>query len=501
MAIPNYQANAGDFYTLDAQRKFYISDDWTIEQIITLAEQHSMSSDKYAILYDYYKGNHRAIRARTFDDKNKPNNRVSHNFPKLIVDTATAYLAGEPITQKGDEATIEAMKPVLKRNNYANVDAEITKKASIFGHAFEIHWINDRLEHRFKAVSPQNCFIAYSFDLDEEPVVAVYYKNVGKSIDGKFIRMYEVYTEDSIYKFTSETPDGKYKREDVTHTQPEVYTNVLKRFPVIETIANEERIGDFEAQIPAIDAYNIAVSDSINDIAYWNDAYLWLDGFDMADEDSIANMKNDKVIVTDGTGKVGFITKNVNDKHIENVKNRLKSDIFSFSQVPDIASKDFNAASGTAMKAATQPLENKSAMKETKFRESLEKRYEIICAYIELRAEKTLKLKPEDVEPIFVRNLPQSYSELADMAVKLRGIMSDQSIVSLFPFVTDAKEEVKLAEEQNDRRAAKQLETFRQQKLMTTTGTNSLPKSEQVDPEKVQSQEQLSAQQRKPKDT
>lgn len=464
MAIPKGQFNAGDIDTLGIKRKHYISRDWNLEQVIEVANQHAASTSQYQILYDYYKGMHTAILSRTFDDVNKPNNKVVHNFPKLLVDTATSYLVGEPITLKGDEKTIDAIMPVLKENYYTDVDTEIIKKSAIFGHAFEIHWIDKNNKLRFKAVSPMNCLIAYSFDLEEEPVVAIYYNNVGMSLDNKFIRAYEIYTDDKVYKFTTETPDEPDARAEVRNLRE--FPNLLKRFPVIETICNEERIGDFEAQISLIDSYNIAVSDSINDIVYWNDAYLWLNGFEAADEDAIANMKNNKVIVTDGQGNVSFVVKDVNDKHIENVKNRAKQDIFTFSQIPDIASKDFNAASGTAMKAATQPLENKSAMKEAKYRKTLEQRFKIICSYLDLMGKYKLKdLKPEELEPVFIRNLPQSYSELADMAVKLRDILSDQTIVGLFPFITDAKEEIAKADKQREDRAKKALEGFKQTKV------------------------------------
>ena len=504
MAIPNGQWNAGDVNTLDIKRKHYISRDWTIEEIISVANEHAQTTSQYQILYDYYKGKHLAIMNRTFDDVNKPNNRVAHNFPKLLVDTATAYLAGEPITLKGDEKTIDKMMPILKNNYYTDVDTEIIKKSAIFGHAFEIHWIDKNKNYRFKSVSPMNCLIAYSLDMEEEPLVAIYYNTVVRTLDNEFVRMYEVYTEDKIIKFTTETyTEGKEKRERAV-AQPQEFPNLLRRFPVIETVANEERIGDFEAQISLIDAYNIAVSDSINDIVYWNDAYLWLNGFETADEDSINAMKNNKVIVTDGQGQVSFVTKNVNDAHIENIKNRATIDIFKLSQIPDIASKDFNAASGTAMKAATQPLENKSAMKESKYRKTLAKRFELICSYLELMSKaKKSTLKPEKVEPVFVRNLPQSYSELADMAVKLRDILSDQTIVSLFPFIQDAKEEVKLADEQREIRAAKTLATFKQTQAASAVAkvdNNPANTSTITTEDPVSAKEQEKARNKKPND-
>ncbi|OPX53880.1 phage portal protein, partial [Oceanospirillum multiglobuliferum] len=135
---------------------------------------------------------------------------------------------------------------------------------------------------RFKVVSPKNCFIVHSMDLDEEPLAAVYYNQFLDPQGKGYTRIYEVFTKDEKWSFTTETddkPDSKVRIKNFDSNP-----NALKTFPVTELVANEERIGDFEAQISLIDAYNLAVSDSVNDIAYWNDAYLWLQGFDISED-------------------------------------------------------------------------------------------------------------------------------------------------------------------------------------------------------------------------
>lgn len=452
MAIPNGQINAGDVVTTFGSRKFHIRRDFTVDDLIVLADSHYAIATNYDILYDYYKGNHIAIQNRQFDDTNKPNNRVVHNFPKLIVDTSVAYLTGEPIAYSGDDKTIEAIRKVLDGDFIDDLNTEEAKFSSIFGHCFEIAWINRQGKLRFKVVSPKNCFIIHSMDLDEEPLAAVYYNQFLDPQGKGYTRIYEVFTKDEKWSFTTETddkPDSKVRIKNFDSNP-----NALKTFPVTELVANEERIGDFEAQISLIDAYNLAVSDSVNDIAYWNDAYLWLQGFDISEDGTaIANMKNDKVIVTDENGEVKFVTKNVNDKHLENIKDRAREDIFSLSQTPDLASTNFTAASGVSMRSRTQPLENKTSIKESKFKKLLRKRFKIVCEYLKINKEAGAnELKPEEVVPVFVRNLPQSYSELADMALKMKDTMSDETILAQFPFITNPSLEVKKADAQRKKR-------------------------------------------------
>lgn len=463
MAIPNYQINPGDLITTRENRKYHLKRDFDLEELISLADNHYNTSSNYDLLYDYYKGNHYAIQNRTFDDKNKPNSKVVHNFPKLVVDTSVAYLVGEPITYAGDEATIKAMEPIMRENFIDDLNTEEAKFSAIFGHCYELAWIDREGKLRFKVVSPKNCFIAYSMDLDEEPLCAVYYNQYNTMNNLETIRVYEVFLKDKKLSFTTETkfsPKSQHKETAIKNFRED--PSVLKVFPAYELVANEERLGDFEAQLGLIDAYNLSVSDSVNDIAYWNDAYLWLQGFDLSEDgESVANMKNDRVIVTDEAGNVKFITKDINDKHVENIKNRAREDIFSLSQTPDLASEQFAAASGVAMRAKSQPLENKTAMKESKFKKMLQHRFQVIAAYLSVKQSSGAKnLKPLEVEPVFVRNLPQSYSELADMAVKLKDTMSDETILAQFPFITNPADEATKASKQRVSRMKESSDAF-----------------------------------------
>ena len=154
------------------------------------------------------------------------------------------------------------MKPVFKNNFIDDLNTEEAKFASIFGHCFEIAWIDKNGDLRFKVVSPKNCFIVYSMDLDEEPLAAVYYNQFTDEAGGQFTRVYEVFTKDYKLVFTTETMEDPNTKERVAKMKGfEKFPNALHEFPVYELVANEERLGDFEAQISLIDAYNLAVSD------------------------------------------------------------------------------------------------------------------------------------------------------------------------------------------------------------------------------------------------
>ncbi|MFM9768091.1 phage portal protein, partial [Streptomyces scabiei] len=91
--------------------------------------------------------------------------------------------------------TIDAMLPILNKNDFHDVDNELVKLSGIFGHAFEIHYLDRNGDYRIKAISPMNMVMCYSMDLDSEPLAAIYYNTVYQSATGAVYRTYEVYTK------------------------------------------------------------------------------------------------------------------------------------------------------------------------------------------------------------------------------------------------------------------------------------------------------------------
>ena len=47
-----------------------------------------------------------------------------------------------------------------------------------------------------------------------------------------------------------------------------------------------------------------------------------------------------------------------------------------------------------------------------------------------------------DIQPIFTRNKPQNETDLANMVKGLYGILSDETLISILPFIDNAREEI-----------------------------------------------------------
>lgn len=457
MANAGNPASAGAKPTTAVGRVYYIQDDYTIDDAIKLIESHITNSWVYDYLYGYYKGT-QAIQQRAFNDINKPNNKIVTNLCKLVTDTSASFLASEPVTYTStNKNTLKQIKKVLDDNSSDDVNLEEAKLSAIMGHAFEIHW-QDNTGHHFKQVSPQNCFIAYSMDIDAVPLVGFSHRTF-KTVEGDTVRRVELYTTTTRRILTYQLASS------VTRTlDKKAYTNVkvsegikhnMGELPIIEIVANEERLGDFEGAISLQDAYNLAQSDTANDINYWNDAYLHFDGLELTEDDDIEDLKNDRVFVTPpspvgGGTSIRFITKDVNDKHLENFKVRTMEDFFRITQTADVSGSDFSASSGVAIKYRTQTLENKTSIKEVKFKEAIAKRHRLIAHTINLPKDSSKYLDPTAITAVFTRNLPASLAEISDMIVKLQGIVSNETLLSTLPFVDDVEREIDLVNKEQE---------------------------------------------------
>ena len=78
-------------------------------------------------------------------------------------------------------------------------------------------------------------------------------------------------------------------------------------------------------------------------------------------------------------------------------------------------------------------------------RKALQRRIELICAIANLKGSESVW---RDIKITFTRNLPTNLTETAQVVNSLRGLVSDQTLLSLLPFITDTQAEMdRLAEE------------------------------------------------------
>jgi len=393
----------------------------------------------------YYDGNS-DIKKRTMSDTSKPNNRIDTNFSGYITDTVNGYFLGKPVNYQtsNNDKLMDAIQPVLDRNHEETHNQRVAKDVSITGVGYELLYMNEASKICFRHVSPTDVFLIYDTTIEENILAAVRFLYTTNYVTNKTDTVAYLYTSSEIvtYLFTT---TGIQEKERSEHP--------FKAVPVNQFINNSDMVGDFEKIIDLEDAYNLAVSNTANDLDYFSDSYMIIKGLELESEEELLDMKQNRVIqFEDKDGEVSWLTKSESDMNIENYKNRLEEKIVQISGVPDLNSEAFGSnLSGIAIRMKMFNLEQRVAIKENYFSEGLERRIQLFTHVLNLKTSTNSEYLFTDITFVFTRNIPVNLIEEAQWAVQVRGILSDETILSNLSCVEDVAEELKkLAQQQAD---------------------------------------------------
>lgn len=422
---------------------FILNKDTTLsdELLVKMLTKSQADRARYKKLEDYYLGKN-IILKRVMADSNKPNNKIADPFASYITDTLCGYFVGEPITYNSlDEEALDALNQTLIYNDTADVDMELARTVSIYGRAYELHYIDADGANRFSLVKPIDMDIVRDDSLENDILYAI-----------RKVPQYDILTDKTTYKielYNAETVKVYNTNETMStlsfvSEEPHYYGMV----PVVEYINNEQKLGDFEQVISLIDAYDKLESDSLNDFESFTDAYLVLTGL-TADSEDIATMRENRVLLLDEDSSAEWLVKSTNDANIQNIKDRIQSDIHKFAKVPDLSDESFSGnTSGIAIKYKLYGTETLISTKERKFMKGLQRRIELIFNILALKG---MVFDWRSIEINFTRNLPANVNEIADIVQKLSGAVSRETLLAQVPFITDVNAEMERLEQDRER--------------------------------------------------
>ena len=407
-----------------------------------LVQKHRMEGiPRLKKLRNYYEGEH-AILKRTFKDGSKPNNRIVNNFCRMISDITQGYFTGMPVTYtSSDEKFLMYLEDIYNVNVEANQNSILSKDASIFGVGYELLYMDEDAEIKMTTLPVEEVIMIYGTGVERKPIGAIRHYVVKDYLDPTNNTVHiEVYTKTHIHRYID------LGSMPALIESEEHYFGVC---PVIPYCNNDEEIGDFEGVIGLQDAYNSAVSDQANDFEYTADSYLVINGAEDTEDEEFLNMKQNRLILLPTEGEANWLVKKTDNQTVESYKNRLTKDIHRFSNVPDINSEEFmNDISGTALKYRWQAMEQACANKERLFKESLYLRQKAICNILAIKG---LHFEYADVKPHFKRNIPVNMNETIQMVATLKGVLSQETLLSQLPFLDSVQDELdRIEEEQED---------------------------------------------------
>ena len=418
---------------------FYLNKDTelSVELLNKMINRFNLNVQPKLTKYKNYYDGIQAILNKSYSDPTKPCSKTVINYCKNIVDSYCGYLATPGYISYYSQDNIDEIMNILRYNDYQAEDSDFLLDALIYGTAAELMYLDNEGQTRFRLINPTQCFGIYDDSLTGDLMyfVRIYKANEWDNSDLYYV---DVYSDYNVRHYTMSGMSGylTFKSEE-PHYFSQCPANIF-------TLPDEKSI--FDCIMSQQDSVNELLSSEIDDYSAFCDAYLCITGAD-ADANDIEIMKENRVIILPDGSMASWLTKNANDAQVENMLKRIHDSIYRIAQCPDFSSETFvgGVSSGVAIRYRLTGMENRAGIIEGRMKKALQRRIEIICGIA------SLKLGEEvfrDIQINFKRNIPEDTAATVDMITKLKGTVSDKTLITQLDFVNDADMEMEALKEQ-----------------------------------------------------
>lgn len=383
----------------------------------------------------YYEGNHSILNDYDMQDS-RSNRKLIFNFPRKFVDNETGYLLGKPVnfvSKSDDKDIIDCID-----RNISHWDKEhnisLRKQSEIFGESFELNYINTDGEFCATVLTPLECYVLEDGTAERNVLLAIH-KFKRRFDDTEYL---DVYTDAEIlhYKLIEDS-----KIELIGK-----HSHIFGRVPVIVCPANSERKSGFDDVISLFDAYNALNSDLVNEIADHRNAYLIIENAKIEKED-LLKMKQMGIIQVPKGGSVKWLTKDINDSFVKNELDNIERKIYDMMDEVNFNENWASNTSSLAIRNKLLNLENRVAMRQAFMEKVIKERLKNLFTFIRKKEGRDFDYR--DVAVKFTRNLPTDLVGLADVIVKLKDVCSQETLLTLLPFVENPKLELEKFKAEN----------------------------------------------------
>jgi len=400
----------------------------------------------------------------------EPDNRIPIPMAKMAITDMEGYAgrAGDTTVKVLDQGVSEDQATEYKKllleigeHNKTNLEtSELYGEALTQGVAYELFWTSDDLT--LKTVTPEYKIVSCN------EIVPIYTNSLKPTLE-KAIRFWKanevehadvyfpLYAEHYIKKENSEEwvldlEKGNVEDEEGSKTGKTSYP--YKTVPLAVYPINRYKESLFSAEKAIIDAHDDLISKSTNEIDRFNAMKLLMPGLvtkEMADK--INTMGIFQNLGDDKKSWPEYLEKNLGgiETFYNALADRLERLFHKSIKIPDMTAESFagGAQSGIAIAYKLIGMEFKASQIDTYFDQGINKRIELINDVLESSYSYI-----NDIKTIIThkRNLPIDEVAKVEMAVKLKGLISNEAYIRLFPksVIPNADEEIERLEEAPD---------------------------------------------------
>lgn len=387
----------------------------------------------------YYLGDNPSILERDIPDDSGPDNRIPIAYGRRIVNLVDGYMYKPGLINyafpEGDETFEIAMRDVFDANKEPVKSEQMGKQVSTQGLGYEYHYVagdSQATMPRFAKFPVTEVVTFYNKDI--EPKLLAFVRVVEDIREEKGI-LEVLYGDDKVIREYTRSVDSGSELQMVDEA-PHFYGMT----PLVDFANNEEKQGDFDSVQPLIDAYDVLISDSMNEFDRFAWAYLLLKGMALSQENAEKVKRLRMFENLDETGDVSFLTKDIATEFISFMADLLRGEIHRQSGIPNLEDYDGAGASGKTLTKFIYLMELFTDPKESYFKDGLYKRMELINQILTIQGTGG---DVQGVEIIMNRNTPDNSLEQGEMFNAYAGQVSLETRLENFAdFVDDPVEEI-----------------------------------------------------------
>ncbi len=377
---------------------------------------HKKNRNEIDYLYNYYRGN-QPILQRIKKIRPEINNKIVENHALEIVDFKKGYVFGEPIQYVRRGESEEISEKITQLNEYmfaedkAARDKELAEWFYICGTSYrmilpdELAGVDpDESPFEIDTLDPRDTFVVYNNGFGKKPLMGVKYIET----DTREI-LYSVYTRDTYFEIQNDI---------IVKEEP----HVLGDIPIIEYPANSARLGAFEVVLPLLDAINNTVSNRMDGIEQFVQAFMKFVNCDI-DEKQFTALKEMGALKiksdSNNPADVDIVSKELNQSQVQVTKDDLYQMVLIICGMPD--RKGGNRSTGDTGQAVLlrdgwSAAEARAKDTELMFKGSEKRFLRLVLRIIRDTANFNLRLSEIDIK--FTRNKTDS------LLVKSQGLQN-----------------------------------------------------------------------------
>ena len=436
-----------------------------------------------------------------FKDENKKKGVVP--FEKYIINVSSGYLGGKApkyiVENTSDVEKQGIIRKLLNKivgkdtyqkemevlidyitnyNDDGNEHYNLIKDVLLTGACYEYIYENEENEIVYSYLDPLQTVAIWDYSIPKNLIGLVRFY-IEKDINDTEVEVVELIDKTGTRVFKNRVNVGiKKTKKDFKETtdKDDKGLNTKSHYwgdvPAI-VVEQDEGTSLFECVVDLINDYEQLMQNGINTFQYNDQAKLKVTGYSPEEpltkqvgNDIVKNEKREqedrmfleaKVFYTpDNTGDIAWIEKNVNDNAFQNTLKTLIDLILMNTGVPNVTDLGFTKAdNASAIDRKFFNLEQMTIDIVNQLQMAYKRRWELIFNRINLKKHTTYDFR--DVKIELQKNVPANESEVVDSWLKLRGLISDSTIIERLPYGLDALVEKDKMEEQEQSQLEKDI--------------------------------------------